>query len=82
MGAPWAPKEALDRVPLKRAAIGLVGRVALVRPPHIIAWHVREASAHDANATQLCECGCGVARGATIDTINGSVALGVSAAEP
>ena len=29
-----------------------------------------------------CECGCGVARGATIDTINASVALGVSAAEP
>ena len=29
-----------------------------------------------------CECGCGVARGATIGTINASVALGVSAAEP
>ena len=41
-----------------------------------------DATAHDANATQLCECGCGVARGATIDTINASVALGVSAAEP
>ena len=41
-----------------------------------------DATAHDANATQLCECGCDVARGATIDTINASVALGVSAAEP
>ena len=41
-----------------------------------------DATTHDANATQLCECGCSVARGATIDTINASIAHGVSAAEP